>query len=159
MNTKSFTFDLQKAVEAMRSRETPPPPSGAGLREWFAGIALSNSELMKDIAPEARAEAAAKIADDLIRALSAPRPPSNTEIKLTERSTVQMPSVRQDRVTQPDIRPARLASIVPPPVTQESNLPPFGDIGLESKLPGVLTPKPNLDAGRYSIVPDEKTNE
>ncbi len=154
---KDVVFDLKNAVESMRSRETPPPPSGSGLREWFAGIALSNAELMKDIAPEDRIAAAVKIADELVGALMVPRAPSNTTIKINERADQEFSlNEKRERVTQPAIRAAKRNSMFPAsPVTQETNLPPFGEI----KLPGVLTPKPKGDVGRYSVVPREEKDD
>ncbi len=154
---KDVVFDLKKTLELMRSHETPPPPSGSGLREWFAGIALSNAEFMKDIKPEDRVAAAVKVADDLINALTAPKPLSNTSIKINniveqDQSLIE----KRERATQPAIRSAKRNSILPPPMdVQRSNLPPFGEIS----VPGVLTPKPKNDAGRYSVVPSETKNE
>lgn len=46
------------------------------MREWFAGLALSNAELMRGVAAVDRAAEAVRLADQLMSALGAPRVPS-----------------------------------------------------------------------------------
>jgi hypothetical protein len=109
-------MELQ-AIRGSMNESPPPPPAGASVREWFAGLALMNSELMKDLPSAARAVEAVRLADELILALAAPRVPSQesmaapTEAKLLEwsgkiadkreakvrqgRETVKLPGVKK----------------------------------------------------------------
>lgn len=54
----------------------PPPPHGISMREWFAGLALGNPELMKDVPPASRVAFAVRTADELMKTLASPKPPS-----------------------------------------------------------------------------------
>ncbi len=54
----------------------PPAPHGTTVREWFAGLAMMNPTLMKDISPDRYADEAVRLADELIKALVAPRVPT-----------------------------------------------------------------------------------
>ncbi len=64
-----------RAIRNILNESPPPPPAGTTLREWFAGLALT-TELMKDIPAELRVREAVRLADELIKALAAPRVPS-----------------------------------------------------------------------------------
>lgn len=66
---------IQQQLVALR---TPPPlaPAGTSLREWFAGLAIGNVELMKDIDRERYGTEALRIADQLLFALATPRQPT-----------------------------------------------------------------------------------
>lgn len=150
-------FELNNAIEEMKRPETPPPPSTASLRDWFVGIALANTEIMKNVPPENVAKVAMKIADDLMTALMSPRTPSGTTLKVRDgEPAIELPlaaiEAKRERVTMPEIRAARRSSILPPPSDGMPSLPPFGSIGLETKAPPFGAPKPIVEAGRYSIV-------
>jgi hypothetical protein len=66
-------------LRAMRQglvESPPPPPPNATVREWFAGLALANPELMKGIPQSLRPMEALRLADELILAMQAPKVPS-----------------------------------------------------------------------------------
>jgi hypothetical protein len=65
-----------RAIRGSMDESPPPPPAGITVREWFAGLALMNGELMKDLSPAERVVEAVRLADDLIKALNPPRVPS-----------------------------------------------------------------------------------
>ena len=65
-----------RAIRGQLLESPPPAPSGASIREWFAGLALSNPELMRDIAPEDRVAEAVRLADELIGGLASPKVPN-----------------------------------------------------------------------------------
>lgn len=66
-------------IRLMRERtysSPPPPPSNANIRDWFAGLALANPELMKDVPTELKAKEAVRLADEMMLALASPRVPT-----------------------------------------------------------------------------------
>lgn len=151
-------FELNNAIEEMKRPETPPPPSTASLRDWFVGIALANTEIMKNVPPENVVKVAMKIADDLMSALMSPRTPSGSALKI---KGVEAPvdvqrdiqeDVKRDRATMPEMRVPRRNSILPPPAIEVHSMPTFGSIELDTMAPPVSAPKPHVEAGRYSIV-------
>src|SRR5579863_2075313 len=140
--TKSRTMSMElRAIRQQLLESPPPPPSGATVREWFAGLALMNPELMKGLTSTEQVAEAVRLADELIRALRPALPPSADALSVPQgeeeltRSWNDMATAmkaadkkeKQDRVTAPD-RPAirretaaydfRHATIPPPPVTQ-----------------------------------------
>lgn len=82
-----------KAVREQLGGSPPPPPHGTGVREWFAGLAISNPILMKDVPHAERAKEAVRLADELMAALATPRmptleslaPPSDAEMSVWEK--------------------------------------------------------------------------
>lgn len=58
----------------------PPPPAGVTVREWFAGLALMNGELMKDLSIAECAAEAVRLADELVKALAVARMPSEESV-------------------------------------------------------------------------------
>ncbi len=149
-------IDLKGTIDAVRRKETPPPPSAASLRDWFAGIALSNPELMKDLGPEDRVKVAVETAERMMAALSVPRPPSNTKITVVDNPveptlvTMAANAERRERDTVPGIRAAKRNSIIPPPCPPSApELPPV----LDPKVATMAQAKPPSDGpGRYSYV-------
>lgn len=147
------SLGLNETIDAMRRKETPPPPAGASLREWFAGIALSNPELMKDVPPEQRTSVAVKVADEMMSALMAPRTPTGTKLNVPVAPPTPVINMEnRERITVPGIRAAKRNSMPPPPCPQtEPELPPVIDPRKASSAP----PKPSSDkpsVGRYSYV-------
>lgn len=114
--TRTMSMEL-RAIREQVQESPPPPPAGATVREWFAGLALMNPALMEGLGPHARAVEAVRLADELIKALAAPRVPSQesmaapTEVEMeqwdahvaSERETKE----RRERATNPDIKPAK----------------------------------------------------
>lgn len=127
---RTVTMEL-RAIRQQMLESPPPPPSGAGIREWFAGLALMNPELMKIVAPEARAVEAVRLADELISALAvAPMPsaasvanPSETELAAWSKALSDKKSVTE----------AQQAATVPPPKALKRS-PSRGDFS-RSMLP------------------------
>lgn len=75
---KTLEIDIVRA----KMLESPPPPlSGMTMRQWFAGLAIANSELMKDIPESNRALEAVRLADELIIALESPRLPTKSSMR------------------------------------------------------------------------------
>lgn len=59
----------------------PPPPTGISMREWFAGLALGNPELMKDVPHSSRVATAVRIADELMKTLATSKVPSRESLE------------------------------------------------------------------------------
>ncbi len=119
----------------------PPPPSGTSVREWFAGLALMNPTLMSGLSPCERAVEAVRLADELVRALVAPRTPSQESMSvpvegvglnqswndmahnITSANKKSKQVKAQNRETQPDLQRRQtsgydsniLRSSIPPP--------------------------------------------
>ena len=150
----------------------PPPPTGATVREWFAGLALMNPTLMQDLSPTERAVEAARLADELVRALAVPRMPTQESLAApsaeemaawdTQVAEARVTAERQSKATMPDIRrrktaaydftrtpPSRPSLPPPPPVTQASvHFRRASDALQRPTTPGKqFIP---VDAGRYS---------
>ena len=113
-----------RAIRAHLDALPPPPAAGTSIREWFVGIALSNPELMAGVPPEERVAEAVRLADDLVRALNAPRVPSRESMsaptepemrawdgrvaeQLAAKAAEAEKKVPQDRPTQPAVPAAR----------------------------------------------------
>jgi|SRR5581483_59161 len=74
---KSRTMSMELRLIRQQMQESPPPPpAGTTVREWFAGLALMNPALMRDLNPAERVTEAIRLADELVRALAVPRTPS-----------------------------------------------------------------------------------
>lgn len=147
----------------------PPAPSGTTLREWFAGLAMGNPELMRDIAPEARIPEALRVADQLISALMTPRAPSQESMAAPSEEEMQQwdeavaeakeTKERQTRATMPELKrkPSRTKTLVgvalpanaPPPVPGHS-YPMAGRAG--SIPPPRMTMSREPGIGRYQVV-------
>lgn len=90
MKTRSIQLGTLKEGLA---ESLPPVPTTASLREWFAGLALANPVLMKDVPVNDRVKEAVRIADELSLALVAPKafdvdscsPPTLIELATWER--------------------------------------------------------------------------
>lgn len=75
--TTNVSFDTIKSD----SVSPPPPPQGISMREWFAGLALGNPELMKDVPAASQVATAIKIADELMKTLAASKVPSRESLE------------------------------------------------------------------------------
>lgn len=156
--TQSTKF---RAVRGSMNESPPPPPSRATMREWFAGLALMNAELMQGVAPDQRGAEAVCIADQLIAALEAPRTPSSDSVAAPTNDALEQMRIRNDQLQAAIDAHRRVTSrggsVAPPP------LPTFPAVNpatacfrrasqhLQQQAP---TPRPPSSAGRYSIVPD-----
>lgn len=138
MIKRTMSMEL-RAIRAQMNESPPPPPAGASVREWFAGLALMNPELMKDMNPVERAVEAVRLADELIRALAAPRMPSKeslaapTEAEMAEWDKKvaddNEAKSRRSRATQPDIKGRKKTAayefgMLPPPNSTPPSEPP-----------------------------------
>jgi hypothetical protein len=130
MTKRTMSMEL-RAIRTQMNESPPPPPTGASVREWFAGLALMNPELMKDLSPVERAVEAVRLADELIRALATPKLPSQES--LAAPSAAEMTEwdkqvadnneakARQGRETVPDVKKVRCKTaayefgMLPPP--------------------------------------------
>jgi hypothetical protein len=146
-------------LKAMIRRENtfaspPPPPANITLREWFAGLAISNSKLMDEIEPSCRAAEAIRIADELIGALATAKLPSKES--MAPPSTSDMISwddhvknetskkVNNDRPTIPGFK--RRATI------SDCAVPPDANVPKVSMFPPTPPKKDRNDAGVYKVV-------
>lgn len=145
-------------LKSLANRDYPPPPAGASLREWFAGLVLGNPDLMRDVSPTNRASEAVRLADELIQALSAPRSPSRESMQPpspaqmeTWDAAAQEESVVRSRATVPRMRPVR--SPTPPPVRRATGEHFAAATQILRSVDSPLPPKP---CGGYSVInPDD----
>lgn len=162
------TLELRAIVDRERVFASPPPaPAGTSLREWFAGLAMGNPELMRDIDPTARATEALRVADELIGALQTPRQPSAASMEApSEEEMVKWDEAvaeaketkeRQSRATMPEMkarRPSRTKTLMG--VAIPSN-PPTGYATNMARVGSIPPPKMTMsrepDAGRYLVIP------
>lgn len=107
-----------RAIRKQMQESPPPPPTGTTVREWFAGLALMNPELMHGIPHAERPQEAVRLADELVRALSFMKTPSqesmtvpSTEEGLTQSWNDMCGAVKaadtkakQERVTKPEMK-------------------------------------------------------
>src|SRR5579864_6062291 len=113
MTKRTRSMEL-RAIRTGMDESPPPPPAGASVREWFAGLALMNPALMQDLSPVERAAEAVRLADELIKALACPRVPSQESMAApSEAEMVEWDKkvaddneakARRGRETQPDIK-------------------------------------------------------
>ena len=152
-----------RAIREMMVESPPPPPPGASVREWFAGLALACPNLMQGVAPNKRATEAVRLADELLRALLAPRVPTvesmaaPTPAELTQWESdiaqKQDAKARQNRETCPAVKKPlkknktiKFDAILPPPSTTSGRptIPP----------PPLKPGNPMLGNTRYSSIRD-----
>ena len=174
------TVELHAIINRERVFASPPPaPAGTSLREWFAGLAMGNPELMKDIEPSARIQESLRIADELIGALVTPRTPSKESMAAPTEEEMQRwdeavaeaneTKARQTRATVPGIKMKRtktLMGVAIDPNAQASQLPPLPpppptirekrSYQVGGSVGSIPPPKPmpgrEPDAGRYQVV-------
>lgn len=138
MVRRTKTMEL-RAIRAQMSESIPPAPSGTTIREWFAGLAMSNSELMKEIPVELRAREAVRLADELVAALAPPSLPSPESMKgefgdeLETDFTNKGKEMMRHYKTNPEVPIARIKKLL-------------------LKTPRFSTLPPPLTSGRYSSV-------
>jgi hypothetical protein len=138
MTKRTMSMEL-RAIRASVDESPPPPSAGMSVREWFAGLAMMNPELMRDLAPGERAGEAVRLADELIRALATPGLPSQESLaapteavmaewdkKIADDNDVR---ARRGRETQPAGKNVRKQTarydlgMLPPPLTSSPELP------------------------------------
>lgn len=159
-------FPVNEELRAIHQQiqDSPPLPPGTSLREWLSGLVFASAELMRDVAPQDQARKAVEFADDLIRALTAPKTldPETLAVPADEaglqKSWIDLSNTmvlanakkRQERTTRPDIRSSRRHTIpfgtltMPPP---PSNGISCHDIDVVSRPTMCGLQRPN---GRYS---------
>lgn len=137
-------------------RETPPPPATTGLKEWFAGLALGNPEIMRDVPPEKRVEEAVRLASELISALAQPRTPSTDVFKVptvTELTTWSEKIEHRTRATVPEmpaVKHKHRSSMLPPPCPQDAHVSSFPLSEEVSSIAELDEPCSTEGPGRYS---------
>lgn len=130
-----------------KTLESPPPPStGMTMRQWFAGLALANPELMKDVSENERVSEAVRLADELIRALEPPRAPAldsmrsptcsemhawEEKIKIDNAKKV----IHSESATEPAVPIAKNKPSPEAAYASRSSLPPLPPLPPPSKLP------------------------
>lgn len=161
------TTEMKAIISSSRSLvERPPAPNGSSLREWFAGLALGNPELMRDIDRDFRVKESLRIADELIAALAAPRTPSKESMEAPSEEEMKAWSAsietknRQERQTIPEIRIKHksinptLAGIPLPKNHVEARS--FSAVGRPDTIPPPpIVSKPMIGAGLYRVVTDK----
>lgn len=165
------TVELQAIISRERVFVSPPPaPSGTSLREWFAGLAMSNPELMRDIAPEARIQEALRVADQLIGALMTPRTPSVESMAAPTEEEMQrwddavaeanVTKERQTRATMPEMKarkPSRTKTLIGVALPSNAPPPPVASIHAPMRAGSIPPPRMTMlprepNAGRYQVV-------
>lgn len=118
MTRRRPTVELQAIIMREKVFASPPPaPAGTSLREWFAGLALGNSEIMRDVEPASRIMEALRVADELIKALGQARlpskesmePPTEEQMQKWDEAIAEAKETkeRQTRATMPELRAKR----------------------------------------------------
>jgi len=158
-------------------------PPGVNMRAWFAGLALGNPEVMKDVPIESRVEVALRIADEMLAALVPKVPsaesmaaPSEADMakwdeEVASRNLATVPPPRRPRPpskvpTEPGIpAPAKPNGAAPPgapaakPVPQTVSPPSTRykwSTGFpRSNRPPVAVQRPQAGAGAYSVINDK----
>ena len=167
------TLELKAIISRDRVFMSPPPaPSGTTLREWFAGLAMGNPELMRDIAPEARASEALRVADQLIGALMTPRAPSQESMAApSEEEMLQWDAAvaeanetkeRQTRATMPEMKARKqnrtktLMGVALPSNPPTGYTPPGHSYPMAQRAGSIPPPRMTMSrepgAGRYQVV-------
>jgi len=145
------------------------------LREWFAGLAIGNVELMRGVDPEHRALVALKVADQLINALAAPRrlsptslmSPSDDDMKRWDASLAEIRAAqdRQARDTLPSAKRVQSSTKKTILGVAAPSNPPVGYVPTPSATPMTRDTVPavkkvivNTSPSRYSVTsPSEGT--
>lgn len=115
MTRRRPTVELQAIIMREKVFASPPPaPAGTSLRAWFAGLALGNPEVMRDVEPGSRVMEALRVADQLIAALETARvptlesmaAPSEEEMQKWDAAVAEANETRerQTRATMPELR-------------------------------------------------------
>lgn len=166
------TVELKAIIMRERVFASPPPaPAGTTLREWFAGLAMGNPEIMKDIEPEARILEALRVADELIKALSSPRSPtlesmaapSEEEMQAWDEAVAEAKETkeRQSRATIPELkakRPGRTKTLMGVAIdpNAQSQSPARNAYQMQPRAGSIPPPKPlparEPGLGRYTVV-------
>jgi len=168
------TTELQAIVDHERILVPPPSMVGTSLREWFAGLAIGNAALMDGIDDDYKIIEAIRIADELVKALAAPKTPTlesmaaptEEEMKVWDEATAikNDEKVRQSRATIPELRANRVQpprSVTLTGVAVPSNPPP-GYQPVDSQRaadrvpsippPSIKSSRLDQNAGRYVVV-------
>lgn len=148
------TAELRNIIRNERVFASPPPaPVGTSLREWFAGLALGNPEVMRDVERSCQADEALRIADELLGALVAPRQPTKV-MPLTKEEMQRWDAAfaesnetkeRQSRATIPQLNLVR----------REDQSKTLIDDAVPVHPGSIPPPKPLTrlpEAGRYLVV-------
>lgn len=157
------SIQLKSIMEHIKAAQSPPPaPANTSLREWFTGLVVANPVIMNGIAPENRVAEAIRIADDLMKALAAPRAPSLESMAAPSEEEMQHWDAvveTRTRETVPSVKSSRKKTLVgvaiptnpppdyePPPTQRARSIPP----------PSFRTAP--REGGRYTII-SPQTNE
>jgi len=108
---RTTSMEIRALVGAF-NEFAPLPPSDVTMREWFAGLALMNPILMNAVEPDARAQEAVRLADELMQALKSPRVPHEDLMRDPKADIVPRITVEpQHRPTNPEgIRPPKMVA-------------------------------------------------
>jgi hypothetical protein len=171
--TKSMEL---RAIREQMNESPPPPPAGASVREWFAGLALMNPTLMEGLSPCERAVEAVRLADELVRALVVPRTPSQESMAVPTDETdlhrswnnmadnIASAKTKKNRPTKPEMKRCHETSLPPPIPTLPTVVVPKAiehfrrasdmlDIAAKALLSNDAIP----NAGRYSSLTPDST--
>jgi hypothetical protein len=139
---RTLSVELRTLREQL-DESPPPPPPGATVREWFAGLALMNAELMKGIAPHERGTEAARLADELISALATAKLPSEASMEAPSSEQLlaweldikakQEAKQRRDRDTVPVVKKRTL---LPPAYSSVASPGRYSEVSPSSDEPG-----------------------
>lgn len=168
------TLELRNMIEGERFvgrvSPLPPPPSGASLREWFAGLAINNPVLMTGIEPDSRVSEAVRIADELMKALATtPLPARESMTGLSDEVMTQWANdisekERRTRVTAPALRRAKgprtktRTGVLPPPLSIADTARRASDsfVKVNEILRDAKPTRPAPPSCRYSIIDETK---
>lgn len=141
-----------------RLNNAPAPPADITMRQWFAGLALGNPELMKGVPQGKRVSEALRLADEMTLALKTKVPTVESMAAPTEVEMQHWDQQVESR-GRPTM-PARARALMLPPPNVERRPPPsspgkysWTEINLQPKN----SPPPSTartlppGAGEYSI--------
>lgn len=151
------TIELSE-VSVGRAVSPPAPPSGTNMRAWFAGLALGNPELMKNVSPEQRVQEALRLADELMVALS-PKVPSESSLAAPSEADMQVWDKRVSDQSCQTVGPKRIATKpgIPAPARRPTPAPTsepkkYSWAQAPNSVRPTLPAKPAPGAGSYSLI-------
>jgi hypothetical protein len=119
---RTKTMEL-RAIRQQMVESPPPPPAGATVREWFAGLALMNPELMRGLSMEERVTEAMRIADELANALAMPKAP--TLESMAEPSASELEAWEKDITAKREIEQRRGRDTAPQGIKRPAFAPRY----------------------------------
>lgn len=105
MDSQGPTIEFAE-ISMGRLASPPAPPAGTNMRAWFAGLALGNPELMKNVPAERLTQEALRLADELMAALT-PRVPTEKSLDAPTEAEMQVWDKRINEQARETVKPQK----------------------------------------------------